>query len=307
MVESRPLHWREHLERQDQVLSRHQAVTSGMTPEAWDWKLTRGLWTRVLNGVAVAHSGTPTDHQRSWAAVLHGGQGTALSGDAALLELGFTLKVLAAVDLAVPSGRRVVGARLTAGPLLVAHRVAGLSQWVRPVHGLPLLTAHAAVLHAAAWATSDRDAEWRLAAVVQQRISAVPLLRQTLEQMPRLPRRALIREVLDDVEFGAHAGSELEFLRFCRRNGLPLPDQMQVRVRAGKVRYLDVRYLRQRVALEIDGTHHREVAHWDADALRSLHLAVAARGTGEQLLRITRANMRHDEPVVAELLRTLLT
>ncbi|MCW2499913.1 MAG: hypothetical protein JWN87_1589 [Frankiales bacterium] len=75
-------------------------------------------------------------------------------------------------------------------------------------------------------------------------------------------------------------------------------------MRAGGVRYLDARYRRQRVTVELDGAHHRLVGQWEADALRTLHVLASARD--EQLVRLTRGNLRHDEPVVAQLLGQLL-
>lgn len=149
-------------------------------------------------------------------------------------------------------------------------------------------------------------AEWRLAAVVQQGLSAPCLIRAALDLMPVLPRRRLIRTALDDIELGAHAASELQFLRFCRRNGLPCPDEMQLRVRAAGTHYLDAHYRRQKLSFEIDGAHHRWVANWEADAMRSLKLAAARRPSGEQVLRITPAAMRHDGPELARALRLLL-
>jgi hypothetical protein len=245
------------LAQQDGVISRAQALATGLTDDAWRWRLRRD-WQRVLPGVAVAHSGPVSDRQRAWAAVLHGGPGAALSGDAALLMQGMRLPSPSALDLAIPTPRRVVGARLQNGAVVV-HRVAKLWQWTWSVRGLAVTRAHAAVLHAAAWAESDRAAEWRVAAAVQQRRTAVGPLRSALQAMPCLRRHALLLQVLDDVELGAHAGSELQFLRFCRAHHLPLPDELQVRVRAGSVHYLDARYRRQRVTVELDGAHHMSV------------------------------------------------
>lgn len=303
---TRPLHWSEVLADQDDTISRSQALLGGMTPEAWEWRLERGVWTRLLPGVAVAHSGEPTQRQQFFGVVLHGGKDTALSGDAGLVAAGFKKLTLTSLDLFVPIERRVVGGKVAGGLLLVPHRGTVKQEWRRCLRGLDMLKPQAAVLHAAAWAPSDRAAEWRIAASVQQKLTAVPVLRKVLADLPRLRRRALILEVLDDVELGAHAASELEFLRFCRRNKLPLPDELQVRVRAGGIRYLDGRWKKEKVSLELDGAYHMEVQSWDADTLRGLQLAVAARGTGEQQVRLTRANLRHDEAKVAELLRTLV-
>ena len=279
-----------------------------MTRHSWDWKLTRGLWTTLLPGVVVAHNGCVSDRQRAWAAVLYAGRGARLSGPAALAVHGLRqgeTRVPTSLDVAIPTPRRV---RSSHGPPLPvsAHRVSLRPTWDQPVGGLPTLSPQVCVLHASAWARTDRAAEWRLAAVVQQGVSTVPLIRATLEQMPRLPRRALVRAVLDDVELGAHAASELQFLRFCRSQGLPLPDELNLRVRAGGTRFVDAHYRRQRTSIEVDGAHHRLAAQWEADALRSLELAVARRGTGDQVYRITPAAMRHDASRLAALLRALL-
>lgn len=298
--------WQQQLARQEGVLARHQALDGGMTKHEWDWKLSNGLWQRALPGVAIAHTGGTSERERAWAAVLHAGKGAALSGDAALRLAGLAAVSGKDLDVVVPRPRNVVGARLetTERGAVLIHRVHRPERWTREHRGLPVVSAHAAVLHAVAWAASDRDAEWRIAAAVQRRITAVPSLRKVLEQMPRLRRHALVLAVLDDVELGAHAGSELQYLRFCRAHGLPLPDELQVRVRAGKLHYLDARYRRQKVTVELDGAHHREVATWEADALRTLRLVAAM--SGEQVVRLTPGMLRHDGDEVARHLRVVL-
>ena len=124
--------------------------------------------------------------------------------------------------------------------------------------------------------------------------------------MPHLPRKALLREVLDDVELGAHAASELDFLRFLRRHGLPAPDRLQRPIRSGTLRYLDAWWERQRVTAEMDGAHHRLVGVWDDDALRANDVVLVERHDRILLLRFTRGNLRHDELRVAAQLRKAL-
>jgi hypothetical protein len=160
-------------------------------------------------------------------------------------------------------------------------------------------------VHAAAWARSDAQAEFLVAATLQQRKSSVPQVRRLLTEMPELTRRSLVREVLSDVELGATAVSERRFVEMCRRWGLPLPDQMQLRLRSGgRTYYLDARYARQRITIEVDGAHHRETAQWEADALRALR--VVARMPGEQVIRITTGMLRNHEAEVAALLLSIL-
>jgi hypothetical protein len=297
-------HWSQTAANQDDVLARRQALASGMSDHAWDWKLTHG-WTSLGDGVAMTHSGNPSGRQLPFAAVLHAGRGAALSGDAGLVELGVTRIKVRAYDVVVDRQRNVRGVQHKLLTTAV-HRTTVPQGLIRTIRGLPVVKSELAVLHAAAWAKTDREAERRLAMTVQQQITAVPPMRAALALTPRLPRRPLIVAVLDDIEWGAHAQSELDFLHFCRRNGLPVPDALQVKVRTTGLRYLDGRYRRQRVSLEIDGAHHQWVEQWDADTLRSLELTVAASGTGEQFIRLTQANLRHDEAKVVGLLRELL-
>lgn len=302
------LTWRELLAAQCQVLARRQALAAGMSEHAWNWRHSSGRWQALLPGVSMAHLGPPSAEQLAWAAVLHCGDGAALTADWALLRQGFRLAEQPFVlHVAVPEGRVVrAGGRLSDDLLVVPHQVRRLSTIVHPARSPAVVRAAPAVLHAAAHAGSDRAAEWRVAAVVQQRLATPGQLREALAQMPRVHRRALVRAVLDDVELGAHATSELDFLRLLRRNGLPSPDQLQRLVRADGKRYVDAWWKRQRVAAEIDGAHHVEVGQWDADTLRANAVVVAERHDRVLLLRFTGGNLRHDELLVVRQLRDAL-
>ncbi len=132
-------------------------------------------------------------------------------------------------------------------------------------------------------------------------------MRTAAEVLGRTPRRRLVAEVLLDVELGAHAGSELELLRFLRRFELPLPDRMQLRVRAGTNRYyLDAWWERQQVSLEMDGSHHRDVATWEADLMRGNRLAVVHRDRRVLQLRFTPGHLRHEDLAAAQVFRDAL-
>ncbi len=288
---------------QNGVIGRQQALKAGMTPDQWRWK-TAHHWTSIGEGVAVTHSGEPTYNQKRWAALVHAGEDAALDGDIALQTHGVKRLHLVRYDISVPPKRQVEPVSVD-GFFLVPHRTQRTTLWTSKTHGLPTIRIDLATLHAAAWAPSDREAELRLCLVVQQGKTKPSALRSVLQKQTRLRRRALILEALDDIELGAHANSEIDFLRFCRRNGIPRPDQLQVLVRADGKRYLDARWSWLNLSVEIDGAHHMWVEEWDADALRSLEVAIALRGTGETLIRLTQGNLRHSEEKVAELLRQL--
>lgn len=105
---------------------------------------------------------------------------------------------------------------------------------------------------------------------------------------------------------GAHAASELAFLRFVRRHGLPAPDRLQRPVRAGSLRYLDAWWQHQRVAVEVDAAHHRSVSAWAADVLRGNEVQLAGRHDRVLLLRFTTGNLRHEPARVAAQLAAAL-
>jgi hypothetical protein len=297
----RPPTYQELLVEQGGVVARRQALAAGVTREAWQWRLPAGKWQSPLPGIALTHTGAIAFEEKVQAAVLYGGPGAAVSGDALLHLLKPRGEAPDTIDVAVAAECQVA-----ARGFFRPHRCSRLDELTHPVRSPMQIRAAPAVLHAAAWARTDRAAEWRVAAAVQQRLVTVPHLRTALVQLPRLRRRALIRLVLDDVELGAHARTELDFLAFLRRNHLPLPDRLQFEVRANGKRYLDGWWEKQRVAAELDGTHHMEVGSWDEDTMRANELVVAMRDNRVMLLRVTSGNLRHKEGELAAQFRAAL-
>src|SRR5215470_10936631 len=73
------------LARQFQVISRSQAGAHGMTSSALRQRRRRGgPWQRLLPGVFLAVTGTPTTAQRSVAALLYAGTGGLVTAAAAV-------------------------------------------------------------------------------------------------------------------------------------------------------------------------------------------------------------------------------
>lgn len=306
-----PPTWRDLLVQQDGVITRAQALRAGMTAAGWKWQFTSARWQHVLPGVAVAHRGVPSDRERAWAAVLAADERAALTGDAALIELGMKLPRPAVIHVATP-GRVKTPPKSSADHLdpplvVVPHRVVRLVDLKHPVRSPPLLRAPAAVLHSAAWAVSERAAEWRVAAAVQQRLVTVDSVRSAAQVLHHVPRRALTLEVLEDVDLGATARSELDFLTLLRELGLPLPDRLQrpVRTSTGK-RYLDAWWERWRLAVEIDGAQHMDVRGWDADTLRTNSILVEHLADRALLMRFTTGNLRHDRLLVGQQLTSVM-
>jgi hypothetical protein len=64
----------------------------------------------------------------------------------------------------------------------------------------------------------------------QQRRVTPAELRSVLDVLPRARRRRNILETIGDLECGAMALSEIDFVKLCRRYGLPRPDLQERRV-----------------------------------------------------------------------------
>ena len=169
----------------------------------------------------------------------------------------------------------------------------------RPHHRL-----EPALILAAAGFDSARPACGILAAAVQQRLTTAARLEAALRRAPRARHRRLLALALADIGLGSHALTELDFVRLCRRNRLPVPLRQTVRRdRQGRRRYLDAEWeLRNgnRLAVEVDGANHLGSEQWMADALRHNELTIA----GTPTLRYPSVLVRTEEAqVVAQLRR----
>lgn len=267
------------------VLTWRQAV-SALSPAKVRHLIATNRWQRVCRGVLVTHCGEFTHDQQLWLAVLAAGEGAVLAGLAAAraggLSGGWRRDV---VDVLVPASRRRADLlrRLPLGlPAVRVRRVGDLPptdvQRARPDR----TSMARAIVDAAQWARSDDEARSVVAAACQQRRVTPDEIVAVLGRMPRARRRAIVLETARDVAGGAQALSEIDFVRLCRRHGLPTPDLQERRTdAAGRTRYLDVYWRLWRLHVEIDGAHHMDVRHWAADMRRQNEVWIA----GDRILR----------------------
>ena len=263
--------------RQAGVVSRGQALALGVDAVFVERMLRRREWVRVHDGVYVDHTGPLSQRQREWAALLRY-PGSVLSARAALSAAGLDGGRRARrVDLAVPHGRRVARTPGIVVTQLRCFESAALLEASPP----RLRVEHAALLVASA-ATREDASVAVLADVVREGATTTDRLLDAVADHPKLPRRALLREVLADVAAGAQSPLERRYLRDVERaHGLPRGER-QVREMAREVegevlRWVvrDVRYRGQRVLMELDGRlgHTAALDRWD-DLQRDLEAAV---------------------------------
>jgi len=292
---------REAADRQAGCLARSQLTAMGVTPDRVAREVRQHRWQLVGPLVVATTTGPLARRARLWAGVLTSGRRAALGGLTALEVHGLRGWERATVDVHVPRGRDVVGpewVRATSSRRPVRRVARG---------GLPCLGVEDAALAAASSTRAVSTADGLLAAVVQQRLTTPGRLRDVVVAAGPVRHRGELLALIDDVEGGAQALSEVRLVRLCRASGLPVPSQQVVRLDAqGRRRYLDAEWERpdgRRVLLEVDGVGHLEEERWYDDLLRAAEVA----RPGEVVLRLPARALRVEPGRVAAVLRRHLT
>jgi hypothetical protein len=240
--------------------------------------------------VIVLHNGALSRRQLMWAALLDAEPDAALASHTALELAGFRSFATEAASVHLLVER---GAKVHCHPEVMVHE----SRRLHPEHhvataGLRRTSTPRSVLDAAAWQPWPRFACALAAAAVQQRLCSVADLESALQHVGRIRHKAHLRTALADIAGGSEAISELDLLRLCRRFGLREPDrQVRRRDRSGRLRYLDAEWRLpdgSRLVLEVDGAHHLDVQHWEADIRRERGLVIS----GARVLRATSIEVR---------------
>lgn len=154
--------------------------------------------------------------------------------------------------------------------------------------GLPRTRPAIAAVRAARWAKSDRQAALTLVMPVQQGMCTGRQLVEASRATQGRNRRRLIRLLARDIADGAQSLGELDFAAMCRVRGLPQPTRQSVRRIGHGTAYLDAAWDDIGLAVEIDGSGHREGLAVAADNLRQNELVLM----DETVLRIDLVGLR---------------
>ena len=263
------------LRAQDGVVSRRQLVDLGASRNDVRRLVGRGKLVEVHPHVYVNHSGRPTRRQREWAAVLACAP-AALHRESALDAHGMTRDRPSQanrdqpIHLLVDRHRRIVP---PAG--VTIERVGDRATWVQ-AHRRPPRAAFDYALLKTAGDRGEADAIALLSDAVHQGLTTAPRLVEVIAKLPRLPRRAILIEVLADVQAGTRSVLEQRYLRDVERaHGLPEGERQLREDTASGVVQRDIRYAAQRTLIELDGAFgHRDAVDRWADLQRDLDAAM---------------------------------
>ena len=292
-------------DRQLAVARRAQLEELGLTNGQIDRMLSSGRWRSDAEGlVVVLHNGPLTATQEESVAVLAGGRLCGLAARTAAARGGLQGWPAHKTEVLVPRGTTYPELRLVDVKVHESRRFTDAD--LHPMAWPPRVSIERALVDAAAWSARPRTACGLLAAGVQQRLTVPGLLLDALEQAGQIRFKGLLRSALVDIEGGAQAVSEMDFIRFCRRNRLPEPQHQVVRRdRDGRRRYLDATLVGPTgriVRVEIDGALHLVVqTYWD-DMYRDNEASIAR----ETQLRLPSFVIHANDPKALEQLRRAL-
>jgi hypothetical protein len=289
--------------RQRGTIHRDQFRALDVSPDYITSQVDAQRWTAVGQNVVLLQNAPPLRDQLMWLAVLDAGDDAALGSHTALELAGFKSfsREAAEIHLIVQRGSRATsmpGVRVHESRRLRLHDI---------VHtrGLPRTETARSVLDAAAWQPNPRFACLMVAAAVQQRLTTAARLDAAMHQVGRIRHKAYLRLAIADVAAGAESLGEIDLAHLCRKFGLVPPTRQSRRKDAsGRWRYLDSEWdlpNGEVVVLEIDGRHHLEVLHWQADMKRERAVVITRRW----VLRATVFEIRLEAAAVFSDLRAM--
>jgi len=229
-------------------------------------------WQLIGRHCLALHTGPLDETSHLWAAVLEGGPRAFLDGESALIAAGLRNYTTERIRVSVPRGARIRHRASTYDIRQTRRwRAADVDR-----SGIPRSQPHVAAIRAALWARSDRQAALLLTMAVQQRLMTPERLAEELLHIKRDKRRAFLALVIIDLAGGVRSLGELDVLRGCRERGLPTPDLQVIRRTPDGIYYLDLRWSRWAVVVEVDGIQHSWAENVVSDAVRHNRITIDA-------------------------------
>ena len=271
--------------RQAMIVTRTQAYAAGFSRGEVRAQVAARRWRRIGVHCLALFTGELTHEASCWVAVLEAGPRAQVDGESSLLLAGLEHYTSAVTRVSVPRGARVRH-RGSAVDIRQTRRwsVDDLADGAGPRR----TRTPVAAIRAGLWAKSDRQAALLLTMTVQQSLASVEELAIELLRVRRDRRRSLLAVTLLDLSGGVSSLNELDVLRGCRERDLPEPDVQSLRRTPNGSYYLDFRWRRWGVVVEVDGIQHAWATNVVSDSLRDNSIAI----DGDIVLRLPVLGLR---------------
>jgi hypothetical protein len=280
------------------IISRHQALAAGVT-RAMIERRTRGggPWQRILPGVYLAVTGTPTTDQRDMAALLYAGPGSVITGAAALRRHGLRAPNAKAIDVLVPARRK----RGSAGFVRI-HRTTRLPAPYAS-GGVEFSAPARAVADAVRGLTALPEVRAVVADAVQRRRCKAEQLADELADGP-IWGSALFRLALAEIASGVRSAAEGDFRALLIRAGIPSP-MFNARLYSGGILLAvpDAWWPDAGLAVEVDSREwHLSPAEWERTMRRHARMTAC----GIVVLHFSPGQIKSQSAMVVETIRASL-
>lgn len=246
------------------VLTRAQALDTGVTDKYIVAALRSGRWQRLHTGVYATFSGQPGRTSLLWAALLRAGPPSALSHHTAAELDGLVSGQARLIHVLVPRGHQVTS---LAG--VVLHYSGRLADARHPVRTPPRTRIEETVLDLAGAARSLDDAlGWVLRGCGSRRTTPDQLA-AAMALRTRMRWRTELAAALGLAAEGVHSLLEFRYVRRVERpHGLPVGCRQYSVIRLGQRQYQDVTYREYGVVVELDGQAAHPAESRRRDVLR---------------------------------------
>lgn len=231
--------------RQDDIVSRKQALQAGLTADMIKFRVRSGRWRRIYPGVYATFAGRPTRAAQIWAALLYAGAGAVVSHETAFEMYRFAEKRSDLIHISIPHNRTVVPVR---GVRI--HRIGRGDGVSSP----PITPPSATVLDLVETAETLDDACGWVTSAVRHGVR-VPLLREAMRERGRMRWHAEMEDLFAAAMAGDESVLEYRYTKDVERaHGLPEAKRQVAFVGPdGKPGRRDRVYEQFRVVVELDG------------------------------------------------------
>jgi hypothetical protein len=277
MSNGMPARLREQAQHQAGVITRRQALRSGLSRNAIVAKVRQGWWRQLYAGVYATFTGPADWDAQLWAALLYAGPGARLSHQTAAEILRLVDQRSPLIHVTIPGDRRVI-----APEGIVIHLSSrALSGW-RFARGVPPHTLAEETIIDLVHAASDLDDVIAcVTGAFGRNLTSEARLRAEAAGRARLRWRSDLDEIITAGAGGTHSVLEFRYDRdVAQAHGLPVAARQVPFIRPdGRRGYRDRCHEQYGLVIELDGKRFHPDERHGADEDRDNQVTASGRGT----------------------------